>query len=234
MLSPEQKASWEQQALQNRMKAAYHLPTGHYQQQMTINQSSETIPVPRKRGRPRKNKDKNAPKRCRTAFVLYASDERPKITTEISGISFVDMGTILGKRWKALSAEEKKAWEVKAAEDKIRYLSQMVEYKAQQQKIVVVDATQERPAKKERLQAMTQVASSAPIATFMQFQQPPALPYTAHAPFASTNGLNMQQHFCFPSQMSSSVNAVEATLSHYDAGSFYPHGWQFDEQSFGV
>ena len=56
--------------------------------------------------------------------------QRPKVAKEFPGIKFVDMGVILGQRWRALPAAEKAPFEEKAAEDKQRFNKEMEEYTA--------------------------------------------------------------------------------------------------------
>jgi hypothetical protein len=52
---------------------------------------------------------------------------------EFPGIKFVEMGTILGERWRALSNEEKQKYEDLAQEDKQRFNKEMEEYSANKQ-----------------------------------------------------------------------------------------------------
>ena len=56
--------------------------------------------------------------------------QRPKVAKEFPGIKFVDMGVILGERWRALPAADKAPYEEKAAEDKQRFNKEMEEYTA--------------------------------------------------------------------------------------------------------
>jgi len=48
---------------------------------------------------------------------------------EFPDLKFVEMGTVLGERWRALTPEEKKCFEDMAAQDKIRFAHEMEEYK---------------------------------------------------------------------------------------------------------
>jgi hypothetical protein len=58
---------------------------------------------------------------------------RPKIMEEYPGIKFVEMGSILGERWRNLPPEEKKRYEDMAAQDKARFNAEMQQYQAQQE-----------------------------------------------------------------------------------------------------
>ena len=47
-------------------------------------------------------------------------------------MQFVDLGKVLGERWRALTPDEKKRYEDMAAEDKIRFQMEMQQYTANQ------------------------------------------------------------------------------------------------------
>ena len=53
-----------------------------------------------------------------------------QVKSENPGIAFTDVAKVLGDKWKAVSAEDKKPYEEQAAEDKKRYEEQMAAYKA--------------------------------------------------------------------------------------------------------
>lgn len=170
--------------------------------------------VTRKRGRPKRKKDRNAPKRCRTAFVLFASEERPKILSEFPGVSFVEMGNILGKRWKACTPENKADWEKKAAEDKTRYFQQMDVYKA---KLNGSDQTGENLTMLNEWgnEDTFNVASPSPISAYnMELLHLPPLPYTE-----------------IDSQL---LESSRPTSSNSDTGSIYCQSLQMYESCFSV
>eukprot|EP00898_Chlorokybus_atmophyticus_P005311 jgi/Chlat1/5781/Chrsp387S00877 len=82
-----------------------------------------------KQKKEKKKKDPNAPKRGMSAYMFFANANRDKVKAERPGISFGEVGKVLGERWKSLSAEEKKPYEQQAAADKSRYGEQMKAYK---------------------------------------------------------------------------------------------------------
>lgn len=65
--------------------------------------------------------DPNAPKRGLSAYMFFANEQRPNVRTENPGISFGQVGKILGERWKALNDKQRAPYEAKAAADKKRY-----------------------------------------------------------------------------------------------------------------
>ncbi|KAF6817476.1 nucleosome binding protein [Colletotrichum musicola] len=73
--------------------------------------------VEKKRGK----KDPNAPKRGLSAYMFFANEQRENVREENPGISFGQVGKILGERWKALNDKQRQPYEAKAATDKKRY-----------------------------------------------------------------------------------------------------------------
>lgn len=130
-LTPEEKATWEARAQQDKARydaeiAAYVPPPGHDQRGVLIEDHR-----PRKRSK-RGPKDPAAPKRASGAYVFFTNEMRPKVLHEFPGIKFVDLGKVLGERWRALTPTEKKRYEEMAAEDKIRFQVEMQQYNANQ------------------------------------------------------------------------------------------------------
>jgi len=65
--------------------------------------------------------DPNAPKRGLSAYMFFANEQRDNVREENPGVSFGQVGKILGERWKALSDKQRAPYEAKAAADKKRY-----------------------------------------------------------------------------------------------------------------
>jgi hypothetical protein len=94
-LTPEEKATWEARAQQDKARydvelAAYVPPPGHDARGVLIEN-----PRPRKKNK-RMTKDPAAPKRASGAYVFFTNDMRPKVLSEFPGIKFVDLGKVLG------------------------------------------------------------------------------------------------------------------------------------------
>eukprot|EP00543_Licmophora_paradoxa_P003997 CAMPEP_0202447924 /NCGR_PEP_ID=MMETSP1360-20130828/6702_1 /ASSEMBLY_ACC=CAM_ASM_000848 /TAXON_ID=515479 /ORGANISM="Licmophora paradoxa, Strain CCMP2313" /LENGTH=315 /DNA_ID=CAMNT_0049065235 /DNA_START=106 /DNA_END=1053 /DNA_ORIENTATION=+ len=129
-LTPEEKSTWDARASQDKARfdsdmANYVPPPGHDAQGNLI----EDHRMPTRKVK--KVKDPAAPKRARGSFVFFTFDMRPRIMAEYPGIKFVELGTIMGERWRALTPEEKKKYENMAADDKIRFNNEMQKYMAQ-------------------------------------------------------------------------------------------------------
>jgi high mobility group protein B2 len=130
-LTPNDKATWEARAAQDKARygaaiAAYVPPPGHDAHGVLIEDLR-----PRKRSK-RGPKDPLAPKRASGAYVFFTNEMRPKVLIEYPGIKFVDLGKVLGERWRALTPEQKKQHENTAAQDKVRFQLEMQQYTAKQ------------------------------------------------------------------------------------------------------
>ncbi|BDD56939.1 Non-histone chromosomal protein 6 [Monascus purpureus] len=78
----------------------------------------------------KKKKDPNAPKRGLSAYMFFANEQREKVREENPGISFGQVGKMLGEKWKALSDDERRPYVEKAAADKKRYDEEKKSYLA--------------------------------------------------------------------------------------------------------
>lgn len=81
-----------------------------------------------KRKSSRKKKDPDAPKRSLSAYMFFANENRDIVRAENPGISFGQVGKLLGEKWKALTADDKVPYESKAETDKKRYEKEKAEY----------------------------------------------------------------------------------------------------------
>jgi high mobility group protein B2 len=131
-LTPEEKGTWEARAAQDKARydfeiATYVPPPGHDARGVLIEDYR-----PRKRNKRGGPKDSSAPKRASGAYVCFTNEMRPKVLQEYPGIKFVELGKVLGERWRALTVTEKKRHEHVAAEDKLRFQLEMQLYTANQ------------------------------------------------------------------------------------------------------
>jgi hypothetical protein len=53
--------------------------------------------------------------------MFFANEQRENVREENPGISFGQVGKLLGERWKALTEKQRAPYEAKAAADKKRY-----------------------------------------------------------------------------------------------------------------
>lgn len=108
-LDPREKAAWTAQAFQT--KAA------------TEGNCANPFVTPQKPPS-RKRKDSHTPKRAVGAYVFFTKDERPKVQQEFKGIQFAEIGKILGERWRGLGLDERRKYEMMAAQDRERFYNE--------------------------------------------------------------------------------------------------------------
>jgi HMG (high mobility group) box len=131
---------------------------------------------PRKRNK-RGPKDPAAPKRASGAYVFFTNEMRPIVMKEFPGIKFVEMGRILGERWRSLSGDEKKRYEDMAAEDKVRFQMEFKQYTADQAEVGTIPQ---------------QV--SPPTAAYGQYDYSAVHGYPHHDPYVHNDPYSQQAH----------------------------------------
>lgn len=114
-------------------------------------------PVPKKakaeeKSSSKKKKDPSAPKKGRSAYILFTLKQREK-----GGYSGKDVMSRLGAEWKALTDAEKAPFEVLAKKEKARYDAEMAEYKQKNQ-----DKEVEEPLLKRQRSGAKNVSSPSP------------------------------------------------------------------------
>lgn len=128
-LTPQEKATWEYRSQQDKARydaeiAGYVPPPGHDSRGVSIEDHH-----PRKRVK-RGTKEPGQPKRASGAYVFFTNDMRPRVLSEYPGIKFIELGRVLGERWRALTPHQKKRYEEIANQDKARFQIEMAQFKA--------------------------------------------------------------------------------------------------------
>jgi HMG (high mobility group) box len=73
-------------------------------------------------------KDPNAPKKGKSAYMIFASEKREEIKKENPDATFGELGKLLGQAWKDITEKEKEKYNKKAEKDKKRYDEEMKNY----------------------------------------------------------------------------------------------------------
>ena len=118
-LEPHEKAAWTAQASQ--LNAA----------RLSVEQGNSGNHLSKKTPS-KKRKDPDAPKRAVGAYVWFTMEERPKIQNEFKGIKFAEMGKLLGERWRGLTPDERKKYDMMASKDRVRLQTELKAYKEKQ------------------------------------------------------------------------------------------------------
>jgi len=78
----------------------------------------------------KKVKDKNEPKRPQSAYLFFSKDARESLKTEQPGLTFGEIGRIVGEKWKDASSATKQKYQKMADEAKKKYDSELKNYRA--------------------------------------------------------------------------------------------------------
>jgi hypothetical protein len=76
----------------------------------------------------KKKKDPSAPKKPKSAYILYCMEQREKIMKQNPDIKANEIMVKLGEAWKKASEKDKKKFTRQAEEDKARYTAEMENY----------------------------------------------------------------------------------------------------------
>eukprot|EP01025_Chloroclados_australasicus_P060471 TRINITY_DN7764_c0_g2_i1.p1 TRINITY_DN7764_c0_g2~~TRINITY_DN7764_c0_g2_i1.p1 ORF type:complete len:178 (-),score=36.81 TRINITY_DN7764_c0_g2_i1:202-735(-) len=82
------------------------------------------------KGKKRVKKDKNAPKRPLSAYLMYSNEKRNAVKEKHPDLTFTEIPKKIAEMWKALSAAEKQPYENMAADNKKKYEKEMEKYNA--------------------------------------------------------------------------------------------------------
>lgn len=126
-MDEEEKSEWVRKGQQD--KTRYERELADYVPSQGYDHHGNVIDENTKKKRTRAIKDVNSPKRAAGAFVFFSNEMRPKLQKENPGVKFVDIGRILGSRWRALTDKEKEPFDSLSAEDKARYRREITAYK---------------------------------------------------------------------------------------------------------
>jgi len=136
-LTPQERAVWDTRSQEDKTRFINemnrYVPTPGFDSQGNL---IENVPVSTSR-RQKKPKDPNAPKRARGSYVFFTFDARPKIMAEFPNVKFVEMGAIMGERWRSITPEEKAKYEAMANEDRERFNREMEAYNASKSSIAM-------------------------------------------------------------------------------------------------
>ena len=130
-MDEQEKSEWVRKAQQD--KKRYERELADYVPSKGYDHNGNFIDENTKKKRTRAIKDVNSPKRAAGAFVFFSNEMRPKLQKENPGVKFVDIGRILGERWRALGEKEKEPFDSLSAKDKARYRREMDAYKERKQ-----------------------------------------------------------------------------------------------------
>jgi hypothetical protein len=95
-----------------------------------ITHALQSIEEAQHKKRKRAEKDPDAPKKPATSYFLFSNAIRGKVKEEHPEMDQQQLASLMGSKWKALTIDERKVWEDKAALAKEKYAEEDKAYKA--------------------------------------------------------------------------------------------------------
>lgn len=92
-------------------------------------------------------RDPKAPKRPKSAFILFCQECRPQILFDNPGMVMTQVTKELGQMWRHLSAWEKRPYQDRAAQLKDEYIQEKLEYEAEKRHSVGATAGRDKDQK---------------------------------------------------------------------------------------
>jgi len=87
-------------------------------------ETSASSEEPEQKTKGRKKKEDKGPTRPRSAFMFFSQARRPVLKKANPGLSFGELGRLVGKEWAAASDSTKSPFEKKAEDDKVRFVEE--------------------------------------------------------------------------------------------------------------
>lgn len=174
-LTAQEKAQWEVRCLQDKARyeeemSQYIPPPGFDVQGILIDTHPPSSLSSNSSKKMKKPKDPNAPKRARGSYVFFTNYIRPIIMKENPDTKFVELGSIMGERWRNIDPDEKRKYEALANEDRNRFNREMEDYNIKK----AAAAAHAASATASNAYAMPQIMDQAQLhypAHHMQLQQ---------------------------------------------------------------
>lgn len=125
-LTPEEKHLWQAKAEADKARYLNELTT--YIPPPGYDSSGQFILTMQINKNKKKERDPTAPKRNLSAYLLYQNAMRDQFKRDNPGMTFGQLSKYTSHMYKALTFEEKSAWEYRSEQDKIRFEQEMKSY----------------------------------------------------------------------------------------------------------
>lgn len=88
----------------------------------------------KKKGKAAKTKDPMLPKKAKSAYLFFSTENRPVIKAQNPDATFGDLGKLVGAAWKKADKETKAKYQKMNEDDQVRYAEDMKNYTPSQPK----------------------------------------------------------------------------------------------------
>lgn len=100
--------------------------------------------------------------------MFFANDQRDTVREENPGISFGQVGKVLGDKWKALSEKQRAPYDAKAAADKKRYEEEKAKYNVSLTRNDLLSKSQLTLSRLQRMRRKALIRRPSPQSIFCQ------------------------------------------------------------------
>lgn len=145
-----------QEKLQLELKKLQKLKGFNPVMSLPLGQSLRMSELAKEEEKKKKKKDPNRPKKPSPAYILWCQEQWNQVKSENPNVLFKDMGAILGSKWKALSAEEKKPYEERYEAEKEAYLQVVGQEKRETEALKLLHDEQKQKTALELLEQYLQ------------------------------------------------------------------------------
>jgi len=120
--------------MSDKEKQRFHSMAEKDKKRYEVEMKNYVPPKGTKKGKKKREKDPNAPKRALSAFFWFCNDERPRVKVTMPDSSVGEIAKELGRRWNDCTEDQKSKFEALAAKDKARYEKENNVYKSKKGK----------------------------------------------------------------------------------------------------
>lgn len=120
--------------MSDKEKQRFHSMAEKDKKRYEVEMKNYVPPKGSKKGKKKREKDPNAPKRALSAFFWFCNDERPRVKATMPDSSVGEIAKELGRRWNDCTEDQKSKYEALAAKDKARYEKEINAYKSKKGK----------------------------------------------------------------------------------------------------
>ncbi|KAI3652447.1 hypothetical protein MP228_000980 [Amoeboaphelidium protococcarum] len=125
-MSDAQKKKYSDMAEKDKVR--YEKEKNDYQKSGKAEKFAKSVAASGGKGKAKRTKDENAPKKALSAFMFFSKDNRDKIKAKYPTKSFGEIGKQVGEEWNKLSEAQKAPYAKKAEQDKVRYEKELALY----------------------------------------------------------------------------------------------------------
>jgi len=129
-----QKKKYTEKSLKEKERyaseTAEYIKAGGDPEDLKRRKKSDGKEKPGKKTEKKKEKDPEAPKKPKSAYLFFSLEERERLKKEQPSLNFGDVGKLIGERWKQITPQAKAKYQKMADDAKAKYEAEFKTYQA--------------------------------------------------------------------------------------------------------